>query len=203
MALDKQALMFGDFTLKSGRVSPYFFNIGRFDTGAALAALGSFYASAIIAKSPQFDMIFGPAYKGIALATVTAVALSSEFGRDIPCCFNRKEVKSHGEGGSLIGAPLTGRVLIVDDVITAGTAIREAFSIITGEGATVVGVIVGLDRKERGSGRLSAIQDIMASTAIEVANIVDVDDILTYIREQKLDDETVERIERYQTEFRV
>jgi orotate phosphoribosyltransferase len=203
LALDKQALLFGDYTLKSGRVSPYFFNMGLFNTGQSLATLGSCYAKAIVEKCPEFDVIFGPAYKGISLATTAAVALSSQFNRDVPYCFNRKEVKAHGEGGKLIGAPLRGRVLIVDDVITAGTAIREALAIIADEGAEAVGVVVGLDRKERGPKKLSAIQEIVATTGVTITSIVDINDILTYIREQEMDDNTLERIEKYLAEFGV
>lgn len=149
LALARDALRFGEFTLKSGRISPYFFNAGRFDSGAALAELGNCYADALQASGLAFDMLFGPAYKGIPLATALAVALAAR-GRDVPLAFNRKEAKSHGEGGTLIGAPLRGRVLIVDDVITAGTAVREAITMIRATGAQVCGILVALDREERG-----------------------------------------------------
>src|SRR6476646_8891345 len=161
-ALARDALRFGEFTLKSGRVSPYFFNAGRFDSGAALAALGECYAAALAAAGTEFDMLFGPAYKGIPLATALACALAAR-GRDVPVAFNRKEAKEHGEGGRLIGAPLAGRVLIVDDVITAGTAIRESLQIIREAGATPCAVVIALDRQERGQvGERSAAQEVTA-----------------------------------------
>ena len=154
LAIARNALRFGEFTLKSGRISPYFFNAGLFDSGSALLALGRAYARAAVQSGTGFDMLFGPAYKGIALATATATALAEGHGRDVPVAFNRKEAKTHGEGGLLIGAPLAGRVLIVDDVITAGTAIRESVGIIRAGGATPAGVLIALDRQERGQGEL-------------------------------------------------
>lgn len=201
LAITEQVLRFGEFTLKSGRVSPYFFNAGLFNTGKALAALGSYYAQAIIDNCSEFDVIFGPAYKGIPLASAAAIALAQDFDRNVPYCFNRKEAKAHGEGGVLVGAPLRGRVLVIDDVITAGTAISEVLDIVRAEGAQVSGVIVGLDRKERGRGKLSAIQEIEAEHHITVTSIVDIDDILTYIRGSQLDDSIVDRIQKYQSKY--
>lgn len=171
-ALARQVLRFGDFTLKSGRKSPYFFNAGLFNSGAALAALGRFYAQAVVESGMKFDMLFGPAYKGIPLATVTAAALAEHFGQDLPYCFNRKEAKDHGEGGQLVGAPLKGRVLIVDDVITAGTAVREAVSIIRAAGAEPIGLVIALDRQERGQGALSAVKEVEKEHKMQVAAIV-------------------------------
>ena len=178
-ALERQVLRFGEFTLKSGRKSPYFFNAGLFNSGAALAAIGRFYAQAVMDSSIKFDLLFGPAYKGIPLATVTAAALAEHHGRDLPYCFNRKEAKDHGEGGQLVGAPLQGRVLIVDDVITAGTAVREAVSIIRAAGAEPVGLVIALDRQERGQGALSAVHEVEQEHGMQVAAIVR----LTEVRE--------------------
>jgi orotate phosphoribosyltransferase len=201
LALNEQVLQFGEYKLKSGRVSPYFFNAGRFSSGKALALLGSCYARAISHKCSNFDVIFGPAYKGIPLASAAAIALWQESGRDVPYSFNRKEAKAHGEGGMLVGNPLQGRVLIIDDVITAGTAIREVLEIVVAEGAEVSGVIVGLDRRERGQGKLSAIQEIEAESGINVTSIIDIEDILTYIRDKSLDSDILARIEKYQGEY--
>ncbi|RLA46466.1 MAG: orotate phosphoribosyltransferase [Gammaproteobacteria bacterium] len=201
LALSEQVLQFGEFTLKSGRISPYFFNAGRFNTGRSLAVLGSCYANAIVHKCPDFDILFGPAYKGIPLVAAAAIALAGEFDRDVPYCFNRKEAKTHGEGGALVGSPLRGRVLVIDDVITAGTAIKEVLKIVAVEGAQVSGIVVGLDRKERGQGELSAIQEIEANNGISVTSITDIDDILVYLRETGLHDDVLVRIEKYQTEF--
>lgn len=184
LALHKQVLRFGDFTLKSGRTSPYFFNAGLIDSGAALARLGHAYASTAVESGLAFDMLFGPAYKGIALAAATAIALATDHGRDLPFAFNRKEAKAHGEGGSLIGAPLRGRVLIVDDVITAGTAIRESLHIIRGQGAEPAGVLIALDRQERGQGPLSAAQEVTAEFGIPVLAIARLTDLLTLASER-------------------
>ena len=180
-SLSSGALKFGEFTLKSGRVSPHFFNAGEFYTGKALAELGRCYAAAIVDSGIQFDVLFGPAYKGITLASATAVALSDQYGIDVPYCFNRKEAKSHGEGGTLVGAPLRGKVLIIDDVITAGTAIREVMAIVEDAGAQAAGVVIGLDRKERGKGSESAIQEVERQFDMSVVSIIDIDDILTYL----------------------
>ncbi len=180
LAVAREVLRFGEFTLKSGRVSPYFFNAGRFDSGAALAALGECYAQALAASGLAFDMLFGPAYKGIPLATTVAVALAAA-GRDVPVAFNRKEAKAHGEGGSLIGAPLAGRVLVVDDVITAGTAIRESIEIIRAAGAEPCGVVIALDRQERGqAGERSAAQEVAASFSLPVVAIAGLDELLEF-----------------------
>jgi len=183
LAVAGEILRFGEFTLKSGRVSPYFFNAGRFDHGAALADLGACYADALLDSGLDVDMLFGPAYKGIPLATATAIALAAR-GRDLPLAFNRKEAKAHGEGGTLIGAPLAGRVLIVDDVITAGTAIREAIGLIRAAGATVGGVLIALDREERGSGALSAGQQVAAEYGIPVIAVARLSELLTYTGER-------------------
>jgi orotate phosphoribosyltransferase len=180
LALAREALRFGEFTLKSGRSSPYFFNAGRFDSGAALATLGECYADALAASGIAFDGLFGPAYKGIPLATALALALAAR-GCDLPLSFNRKEVKAHGEGGSLIGAPLRGRVLIVDDVITAGTAIRESIAIIQQAGAEVAGIVLALDRQERGQNdQRSAAQEVADTFAIPVCAIASLDELLQF-----------------------
>ena len=184
LALAKNALRFGEFTLKSGRISPYFFNAGLFDSGAALDALGRAYAQALVAAGVGFDMLFGPAYKGIALATATAISLAREHARDVPLAFNRKEAKDHGEGGSLIGAPLAGRVLIVDDVISAGTATRESVALIRAAGAVPAGVLVALDRQERGQGPQSAAQEIAAQFGIPVIAIARLEELLLLAAER-------------------
>lgn len=204
LAIAKQALQFGDFTLKSGRQSPYFFNAGRFfQTGAGLAALGRFYAEAVIDAGVAFDLVFGPAYKGIPLASATAVALAEHHQRDLPYCFNRKEAKDHGEGGSLVGAPLTGRVLIVDDVITAGTAIREVMGIIEQAGAVPAAVLIGLDRQEKGQGTLSAIQEVAEQYAIPVISIINLGDIIRYLEEGSDAGEALEAIRAYRAVYGV
>ena len=179
-ARSRGVLRFGEFTLKSGRQSPYFFNMGRIDTGAALADVGTAYAAAVAANGLPFDMLFGPAYKGIPLAAATAIALAREHGRDVPWAYNRKEAKDHGEGGVIVGAPLSERVLIVDDVITAGTAVRESLGLIRGAGASVAGVLVALDRQERGQGALSAVQELAREHGVPVIAIVGLDDLMEY-----------------------
>ncbi len=183
-AIDAGVLRFGEFTLKSGRVSPYFFNAGLFNSGAHLARLGRFYARAIVDAGIDFDILFGPAYKGIPLATTTAVALFDQHQIDIPYCFNRKETKDHGEGGNLVGASLAGQVLIIDDVITAGTAIRESMRIIDAAKATATGVIIALDRQERGQDRRSAIQEVEQDLGLKVISIVTLADLQTYLQAQ-------------------
>jgi len=180
LAIQRNALRFGEFTLKSGRVSPYFFNAGLFDSGAALALLGRAYADAAMHGAIRFDMLFGPAYKGIVLAAITAAALAEQHGRDVPFAYNRKEAKDHGEGGTLVGAPLKGRVLIVDDVITAGTAIRESLALIRAHGAEPAGVLIALDREERGQGALSATQELKAEFGIPAIAIARLSDLLAY-----------------------
>ncbi|MDB6063750.1 MAG: orotate phosphoribosyltransferase [Verrucomicrobiaceae bacterium] len=184
LAVAQQALSFGEFTLKSGRASPYFFNAGKFSSGAALWQLGQCYAETLVAANVQFDVLFGPAYKGIPLAAATACALSEKFSRDVPYAYNRKEAKDHGEGGTLVGAPLLGRVLIVDDVITAGTAVREVVEIIRAAGAEPVGVVIGLNRQERGRGELSAIQEVERDYGIPVFSIVSLEHVLHYLQTQ-------------------
>ncbi|MEO0442207.1 MAG: orotate phosphoribosyltransferase [Pseudomonadota bacterium] len=184
LALAHNVLCFGDFTLKSGRISPYFFNAGRFKTGAAMAVLGKCYASALKASAVEVDILFGPAYKGIPLVTATGYAMSNEYGRDYPLCYNRKEAKNHGEGGVLVGAELKGKVAIIDDVITAGTAIREVMKIIDKAGAELGAVLIGLDRKEKGQGKLSAVQEIEQKFTIPVISIITLDHIIQYIEEK-------------------
>ncbi|HEX7814546.1 orotate phosphoribosyltransferase [Dyella sp.] len=180
LTLQRDVLRFGEFTLKSGRLSPYFFNMGRIDSGAALAQLGRAYAAAAANSGVAFDMLFGPAYKGIALAAATAIALADHQQRDVPWAYNRKEAKDHGEGGTLVGAPLQGRVLIVDDVMTAGTAVRESLSLIRAQGATPAGVLIALDRQERGQGHRSAAQEVTAEFDIPVIAITGLNDVLAY-----------------------
>ncbi len=180
-AIERGVLRFGEFTLKSGRTSPYFFNAGLFDSGAALAQLGRFYAAAVADSGIDFDVIFGPAYKGIPLAAAPAISLAEHHQRDLPWCFNRKEAKDHGEGGTLVGAPLNGRVLIVDDVITAGTAIREVMQIIQAQGAQAAGVLIALNRQERGQGQLSAIQEVEQDYGMPVVSIVSLTQVLEFL----------------------
>ena len=181
LCLELGVLRFGDFRLKSGRQSPYFFNAGLFNTGRAIAALGRHYARAAAVSGLAFDMLFGPAYKGIPLVTATAAALAEHEGRDLPYAFNRKEAKHHGEGGSIVGAPLAGRVLIVDDVITAGTAIRESADIIRGHGAMPAGVLIALDREERGQGERSAVQEVQELLGLPVVSVLRLRDLLTHL----------------------
>lgn len=183
-ALSLNVLRFGDFTLKSGRKSPYFFNAGLFNTGLALSRLGRFYAEAIVDAGVEFDVLFGPAYKGIPIASAAAVALAEQHNRDLPWCFNRKEAKDHGEGGSLVGSPLQGKVLIIDDVITAGTAIREVMDIIGQTAASPAGVVVALDRQEKGKAELSAIQEVERDFGIPVISIINLNQLISYMEEQ-------------------
>ena len=180
-AIQHGVLRFGEFTLKSGRISPYFFNAGLFNSGAALARLGGYYAALITDAGLSFDLLFGPAYKGIPLVAAVAIALAEQQGRDAPWCFNRKEAKDHGEGGLIVGAPLQGRALIVDDVITAGTAIRETMQILETHGAIPAGVVIALDRQERGQGPLSAVQEVECAHGIRVTPIVTLNDLVTYL----------------------
>jgi len=200
-ALARQVLRFGEFTLKSGRKSPYFFNAGLFNSGAALAAVGRSYAQTVMDSGIQFDMLFGPAYKGIPLAAVTAAALAEHHGRDLPYCFNRKEAKDHGEGGNLVGAPLKGRVLIVDDVITAGTAVREAVSIIRAAGATPVGLVIALDRQERGQDRLSAVREVEQEHGLQVAAIVRLAELRDWVATQSGLKASLEAIDAYRLQY--
>ena len=189
LAQRHQVLKFGEFTLKSGRSSPYFFNAGAFDSGGALAALGRCYAQCSVDAGIEFDVLLGPAYKGIPLAAATTIALADHHDRDVPFAYNRKEAKAHGEGGVLVGAPLVGRVLVIDDVITAGTAVREVIEMIADAGAELAGVAIGLDRQERGAGDLSAIQEIEATHGIPVISIVGMRHIIDYLEVQSGDHE--------------
>ena len=202
-AIETEVLRFGEFTLKSGRKSPYFFNAGLFNTGSRLARLGRFYAAAIVASGVEFDVLFGPAYKGIPLAAAAAIALADQHGQDVPYCFNRKEAKAHGEGGNLVGAPLQGRVLIIDDVITAGTAIRESLDIITAAGATAAGVVIALNRQERGKGERSAIQEVEQDLGIRVVSIAALDQLVEYLEAQPGRDAQVAAIRAYRAEYGV
>jgi orotate phosphoribosyltransferase len=197
--LQRGALKFGEFTLKSGRVSPYFFNAGIFNRGADLAALAEFYANAIQQAEIDFDLLFGPAYKGIPLAAITASALFQQHQRDIPYAFNRKEVKDHGEGGNIVGAKIKGRVMIIDDVITAGTAIREAIELIAALGAEVCAVTIALDRQEKGLGELSAIQEL-EQQGLRVISIIKLDHILEYLHSSG-ESRHHGAIEAYRTEY--
>ncbi len=183
-ALERKVLRFGEFTLKSGRKSPYFFNAGLFNTGRDLAKLGEYYAAALNDSGIQYDVLFGPAYKGIPIASATAVQLVNKYDIDTPYCFNRKEAKDHGEGGNLVGSPLQGRVMLVDDVITAGTAIRESMTLIEAQQAALAGVLVALDRQERGKGELSAIQEVERDYGCPVIAIVQMTDLIEYLKQQ-------------------
>lgn len=200
-AIDRGVLRFGQFTLKSGRTSPYFFNAGLFNSGSALAKLGRFYAAAIVESGISFDVLFGPAYKGIPLAATTAVALAEHHDIDTPWCFNRKEAKDHGEGGSLVGAPLTGDVLIIDDVITAGTAIREVMQIIQGASAKACGVLIALNRQERGNGELSAIQEVERDFGIPVVSIVSLNQVLEFLADDPQLKQHLPAVEAYRAQY--
>jgi len=201
-AMAQEALKFGEFTLKSGRKSPYFFNMGTFNRGRALAQLGRFYAQAIIASGIEYDMLFGPAYKGIPLVAAVAVALAEHYDQDVPWAFNRKEPKDHGEGGWLVGAPLAGKVLVIDDVITAGTAIREVAALFEQTEAAMCGVVVALDRQEKGQNELSAIQDVAHNLGIPVASIVGLTDIIAYL-ESSSEQERLEAMQEYRKQYGV
>jgi orotate phosphoribosyltransferase len=208
LALKRDALRFGRFTLKSGRESPYFFNAGLFSDGEAAAVLGGCYAAAIVHSGIGFDMIFGPAYKGIPLATATVVALSSTHGRSVPYAFNRKEAKDHGEGGRVVGSALTGRVLIIDDVITAGTAVRDSLDIIRAAGATPVGVALALDRQERGQGPLSAVQELEKDYGLKCVSIVTLADLIEALArpiggQRRISDEQLTALAAYQSRYGV
>lgn len=203
MALASEALRFGEFTLKSGRVSPYFFNSGLFNTGARLAWLGRFYAAAIADAGIPFDMLYGPAYKGIPLASAVAIALADQFQRDVPYAFNRKEAKDHGEGGAIIGAALHGRVLIVDDVISAGTSVRESVEIIKSAGATAAGVVIALDRQERGQGALSAVQEVERDFGLRVAAVASLETLFAYLQQQEQLGDSLQAISTYREQYGV
>jgi orotate phosphoribosyltransferase len=201
LALELEVLRFGEFTLKSGRVSPYFFNAGLFSSGYAAAKLGRYYASAIAASEIEFDMLFGPAYKGIPLATLAAAALAEHHDVDVPYAFNRKEAKDHGEGGNIVGAPLAGKVMIVDDVITAGTAVREAEGIISSAGATVAGLTISLDRQEVGQGSRSAVQELEQSLKIPVVSIVTLEDLVELLEEAGEYSDYLEPVVQYRERY--
>lgn len=200
-AISRGVLKFGEFTLKSGRTSPYFFNAGLFNTGGDLNKLGRFYAAALMDAGVEYDLVFGPAYKGIPIATTTVVALDEHHGVDKPYCFNRKEAKDHGEGGNLVGAELKGRVMLVDDVITAGTAIRESMDIINAQGAALAGVLIALDRQEKGKGELSAIQEVERDYSAKVIAIVSLGDLVTYLEEQGDNAQALEAIKAYRAQY--
>lgn len=201
-AISRNVLCFGEFKTKAGRMSPYFFNAGLFNDGDSLRKLGQFYAKAILGAQLPFDMLFGPAYKGIPLVSAIVIALA-ESGHNYPFCFNRKEVKDHGEGGNLVGAPLAGRVLIVDDVISAGVSVRESVSHICASGAIPCGVIIALDRMERGNGELSATQEVHHAYGIQVASIVNLNDIVNYLRDRKNPGHNLRAIECYRAQYGV
>lgn len=203
LALELGVLRFGEFTLKSGRISPYFFNAGLFNTGYAAARLGRYYAAAIADSGIKFDMLFGPAYKGIPLAALSAAALAEHQNIDVPFAFNRKEAKAHGEGGNIVGAPLEGKVLIVDDVITAGTAVREACRIISAAGAEVAGLAISLDRQERGQGALSAVQELKQSLGIPVVSIIQLNDLIDTLEESKEYEDYFKPVVSYRKQYGV
>lgn len=203
LALELGVLRFGEFTLKSDRVSPYFFDAGLFNTGYAAAKLGRYYAAAIADADLKFDMLFGPAYKGIPLATLAAAALAEHQDIDVPFCFNRKEAKAHGEGGSVVGAPLGGRVLIVDDVITAGTAVREAYQVILAAGAEVAGLVISLDRQERGKGSLSAVQELRQALGMPVISIISLADLIDTLEESSEYEKYLPAVIEYRAKYGV
>ncbi len=200
-ALEKEVLKFGQFTLKSGRISPYFFNAGLFNSGRDLARLGRFYAAALMDSGIDYDLLFGPAYKGIPIATTTAVALADSYDLDLPYCFNRKEAKTHGEGGSLVGAELQGKVMLVDDVITAGTAIRESMDIIQAHNAQLAGVLIALDRQEKGKAELSAIQEVERDYGAKVISIVQLSDLITYLQGKPEMREHLQSVQAYRDQY--
>ena len=202
-AISAGVLRFGEFTLKSGRTSPYFFNAGLFNTGKQLARLGRCYAQAIVDSNTDFDVLFGPAYKGIPLAAATSIALADHHQRNIPWCFNRKEAKDHGEGGNLVGAALSGKIMVIDDVITAGTAIRESVDIIKTAGATLCSVVIALDRQERGRDQRSAIQEVEESLGITVTSIVTLAHLLEYLQNTPGHDDDVHKIAAYREQYGV
>ena len=202
MSIQIGALKFGEFELKSGRVSPYFFNMGLFSTGQALKNIGDFYASALEESDIEFDMLFGPAYKGIPLASVMSASLFMNHDKDVPFVYNRKEKKDHGEGGRIVGPPLSGKIVIVDDVITAGTAIKEASQIIRETGAEISGIIIAIDRQEKGAGEYSAVQEVSSKLGVPVISIVNLDQILAFVKNSSSElEDHVEAIESYRKEY--
>lgn len=202
-AIERGVLKFGEFTLKSGRTSPYFFNAGLFNQGADLARLGRFYAAALQDSGVEYDVLFGPAYKGIPIATAAAIALFDVYQKNVPYCFNRKEKKDHGEGGNLVGSPLQGKVMLVDDVITAGTAIRESMELVHANGAQLAGVLIALDRQEKGQGELSAIQEVERDYHAPVISIVKLNDVIQYISDSPELASYVEQVTRYREQYGV
>ena len=202
-ALQREVLRFGEFTLKSGRISPYFFNTGRFDSGECLARLGRYYAQAISKSGVEYDMLFGPAYKGIPLAAAIAIGVYEISGRDVPYCFNRKEAKDHGEGGQTVGAQLSGRVLIVDDVVSAGTSARESVEIIKAAGAVPQGIAISLDREERGTGATSATQQIQSEMGLDVIKIVGLNELVTFLENDPARADSLAAIRKYREEYGV
>ena len=200
-ALEKEVLKFGEFTLKSGRTSPYFFNAGLFNTGRDLSRIGRFYAAALVDSGIEYDVVFGPAYKGIPIATTTVVALNDHHDIDAPYCFNRKEKKDHGEGGTLVGAALEGRIMLVDDVITAGTAIRESMDIIQAHNAELSGVLIALDRQEKGKGELSAIQEIERDYGCKVLSIVTLADLVSFLADKPEMQQHLETVKIYRENY--
>jgi len=202
-ALEKQVLKFGEFTLKSGRKSPYFFNAGLFNSGRDLAKLGRYYAAALVDSAISYNVLFGPAYKGIPIASATAVQLAELHDQDVPWCFNRKEAKDHGEGGNLVGSPLKGRIMLVDDVITAGTAIRESMDLIHANGAELAGVLIALDRQEKGKGELSAIQEVQRDYNAPVIAIITLSDLISYLETQPEMAEHLEKVKEYRASYGV
>ena len=203
LALECDVLQFGEFELKSGRISPYFFNAGKFSTGGAVARLGRCYAAALQASGVQVDMLFGPAYKGIPLVSTTAIAMSEQHGVDLPFAFNRKEAKTHGEGGNIVGAPLAGDVVVIDDVMTAGTAIRESMAILNKSGARGVGVVIGLDRCERGDGERSAVQQVEQDWGLTVASVVSLHDIIAWVESNPEMAQHRDALEQYRERYGV
>jgi orotate phosphoribosyltransferase len=202
-AIERGVLKFGEFTLKSGRTSPYFFNAGLFNQGSDLARLGRFYAAALQDSGVAFDVLFGPAYKGIPIATAAAIALFDSYQKDVPYCFNRKEKKDHGEGGNLVGSPLQGRVMLVDDVITAGTAIRESMEIVQANGAELAGVLIALDRQEKGKGELSAIQEVERDYNATVISIVKLNDVIEYLKDSPDLAQYLDKVTAYRAQYGV
>ena len=202
-AIDNDVLKFGEFTLKSGRISPYFFNFGLFQSGSSLAKLGDYYAQAIVDSGVEFDMLFGPAYKGIPLVAVVAANLYEKHGLDYPYAYNRKEAKDHGEGGTIVGAPLAGKVLVVDDVISAGTASREAADLVAENQASLAGICISLDRQERGQGEKSAVQEIAETYDISVINIIGLNQVIQYLETSQQDEALLQKISEYRANYGV